>query len=62
MNEFKFILLPGQWHQYFRDKNTLKKLTRITVLQIFKEIEWTFVAPIEIKVNKNAEIVVKRVR
>ena len=62
MNEFKFNLCIGEWHQYFRDKNTLKTLTHIMVIQLFEEKECSFKIPDELIGNKDAEIVVKRVR
>ncbi len=62
MDSITFNLCPGTWHVWFRHKETFVSLTPIMVIDAFKDIQWTYPVPEEIRNDKNAVFMMQRVR
>lgn len=58
-----FNLCAGTWRWWFREKETKKPLTSITIIHLFKnETELSVLVPDELKENKKSEVYIERVR
>lgn len=60
--EIRIKFSPGCWEYYFRNKNTLERLTPIDRMVFSGEAELTFDIPDEIINNKDAVFITYRVR